>query len=272
MNTEQIIIDTPIHIAQTCEALQFLRVDCKGYFDCVLWLNGHGKIHMSGDGALSLGHGDILLMGVTPNMTVECIPSVGLHMRIDPLLLPEYIPLLSSINATINSHAPTTSLICITTNDFDKYEALINERLNAAQTASDNDIPLTAFIVQLFTLLYIDCLLSFKARQNCANVSPLTSRIIAYVNEKLSEELTLDSISRHFSYNKQYVCRQFKKDTGKTLVSYIQECRIKRAIILLQEEKSHTKIAKIVGFNNYSYYYKTFKRITGCSPTHFILA
>lgn len=56
----------------------------------------------------------------------------------------------------------------------------------------------------------------------------------------------------------------FKKETGTTFVHYVTQLRMKEAIRLLQTtNKSTAEISALVGFNDYFYFLKTFKKYTG---------
>lgn len=57
--------------------------------------------------------------------------------------------------------------------------------------------------------------------------------------------------------------------TAKILTNYIQEKRIEEASCLIRGGLPINQAAEQVGFNNYSYFYKTFKKIIGCNPTDY---
>jgi YesN/AraC family two-component response regulator len=65
-------------------------------------------------------------------------------------------------------------------------------------------------------------------------------------------------------------CRYFKKYTKKTFTQFVNEFRIREAIRLIGlGNKSITEISLEVGFNNFSYFNKQFKRVTGKSPSKY---
>ena len=57
----------------------------------------------------------------------------------------------------------------------------------------------------------------------------MISQLINYINEHLSENLSLATLADQVSYSQYYVCRIFKKMTNKNLSSYILEKRIGEA-------------------------------------------
>ena len=70
--------------------------------------------------------------------------------------------------------------------------------------------------------------------------------------------------------NSQYFCRFFKSVIGKTPIDYINNYRIEKSVELLVT--TNDKILNIcysVGFDNFSYFIKTFKKIKNCTPSEY---
>ncbi|MGX8702570.1 AraC family transcriptional regulator [Caproiciproducens sp.] len=100
------------------------------------------------------------------------------------------------------------------------------------------------------------------------------AKLVQYICEHIKEDLSLDRLASVVNFSTFHICRVFKKYTGYTLTKYIVSKRIERAKFLLKEGEgmSITDICHETGFNNYSYFYKTFKKITGISPADYKLA
>ena len=96
----------------------------------------------------------------------------------------------------------------------------------------------------------------------------ISDRVIEYMQEHLHEQLAVDDIISILHYSKSYIFRQFKKTTGYTLMTYFIKLKIDRAKRLLREsELSVNEIAESLAFEDPNYFSKTFKRMTGYSPT-----
>ncbi len=93
--------------------------------------------------------------------------------------------------------------------------------------------------------------------------------MIRYINEHYSLHHSVDSLSERFNISKYYLCHQFKKQTGHTLMGYIALKRIEKAKILLSNGVSSTEAAFSVGYNSYSAFYKHFKHYTKLTPRAF---
>jgi len=93
------------------------------------------------------------------------------------------------------------------------------------------------------------------------------SEVIRYINAHFAEPLRLGGLAEHFFISPYYLSRMFKEMTGFTYSDYIILTRIKEAQRLLREsDTSITDIAAAVGFDNFSHFGKTFKKITRVSP------
>ena len=65
----------------------------------------------------------------------------------------------------------------------------------------------------------------------------------------------------------KYLCRIFSQLTGKSPVEYLNEYRIERACAMLSDtELSILDIGYSCGFNDQSYFIKTFKKQKGMTP------
>ncbi len=97
-------------------------------------------------------------------------------------------------------------------------------------------------------------------------------KTMVYINQHIDQNLTLDKLARIASMNKTYYSTIFKKVTGMTVWEYILNTRIELAISYLiknDENFNITEILSMCGFNNATSFNKTFKKITGKTPTEY---
>lgn len=97
------------------------------------------------------------------------------------------------------------------------------------------------------------------------------AKCIEYINTHYSDEkMSLAQLSSLTCYSQAYLSRIFKKETGHYLVDYINEVRIGHAKRLLANPKNKIyQVAEKVGYANYSYFSKMFRKIAGKSPTEY---
>jgi len=92
-----------------------------------------------------------------------------------------------------------------------------------------------------------------------------------YITEHYKEKITLDNICFLFGTNKTYLCQNFKKEYGTTILEYINQLKIKEAKRLLrQNELSVTEISEQLGFNSIHYFCRLFKNTTQQSPKAYV--
>lgn len=95
-------------------------------------------------------------------------------------------------------------------------------------------------------------------------------RVIEYVGKHYTENLTLSFLSEKFYLAPAYLSRSFKKQTGKNLIAYMTEKRLEKAVEYIEiKDMSLTEIAFLVGYSDYTYFNKVFRRYMGVSPTQF---
>ena len=95
-------------------------------------------------------------------------------------------------------------------------------------------------------------------------------KVVEYIGRHYTENLTLSSLAEKFYLTPSYLSRIFKKQTGKNLVVYITEKRLNKAMDYMKAgERSLTEIAFLVGYDDYSYFNKVFRRYMGISPKQY---
>ena len=95
------------------------------------------------------------------------------------------------------------------------------------------------------------------------------NQIISYINENLSEELSLDQLADRFYISKYYLSRQFKQFTGLSLYQYIMKKRLISARNMLRAGSPVMDACLCCGFGDYSNFLKAFKREFGQNPSKY---
>ena len=94
--------------------------------------------------------------------------------------------------------------------------------------------------------------------------------IIKVLKDNVFSRLSIDDISKKISYSKAYVFKQFKLATGKSVMDFYTELKMKTAKKLLREnELSVKEIAEKLCFDTPNYFSKTFKKIYKITPTEY---
>ena len=178
-----------------------------------------------------------------------------------------------------------------------KYLKIFFDRSESFENRLDRDNPATAEIRRLLLeienesidksaefelmikvkLLTILVLLireyDYVSRSNSYNESSKFNQIsqaMRYIDENLSEPLTLEHIAERANLNKTYFTTLFRKLNGVTPWEYITARRIERSFLLLQNgELNILEIAISCGFNNVSNFNRAFRKVTGLTPSEY---
>lgn len=94
--------------------------------------------------------------------------------------------------------------------------------------------------------------------------------IIDFLTYNISPDITLDFLSEKFFINKYYMCHAFKEKTGLTIKEFMNTRKITKAKHMLSGGADIMNLCYDCGFNDYSTFYKTFKKLTGTSPKAFM--
>ncbi len=90
--------------------------------------------------------------------------------------------------------------------------------------------------------------------------------MIRYLEEHIGETVSLRDLSRHFTYNPDYISRIFKKHTNTTVKGYILLRKMAQARQLLAEGFTVSQVQSMTGYSSYAHFARTFKEQVGIPP------
>ena len=92
-------------------------------------------------------------------------------------------------------------------------------------------------------------------------------KAIEYIRLNIKEKLTVEDISDYVNVSRFHLSKEFKRLTGKTIIEFINITRCNEANLLLHKGVSVTETASLCGFENLSYFSRTFKKYMGKLPS-----
>lgn len=93
---------------------------------------------------------------------------------------------------------------------------------------------------------------------------------LRYVAEHYAEPISVPEIAAYCYYSPSYFMKAFKRATGMPFVQYLKHYRLEKAAALLREtNRTILEIAMETGFDNLSYFTRSFKEKYGISPGKF---
>lgn len=94
--------------------------------------------------------------------------------------------------------------------------------------------------------------------------------ITAYMEKNYPHVKGLEEIAGKFGVSKEHLCREFKKQNGMTVITYLNSIRIQEACRLL--EKTDLKVEEICtrcGFASTVYFYRVFQKVMRFAPMEY---
>lgn len=155
------------------------------------------------------------------------------------------------------------------------YSAIKREYLDIAVVCRnyskglDTDISSQLFLkAGLLKILAI--LSSYHLIESCSadnyKIQPLKATL-AYIRAHYQEKIYIRDLAEQINMNEQYFCRFFKESIGQSPITYLNEYRIRQAILLLQDtDATVMDISLRCGFYNFGNFLREFRKLTGTTP------
>jgi len=106
--------------------------------------------------------------------------------------------------------------------------------------------------------------------ENQDKISSAIDKSIKYINRNYNKKISLEEVAECSFVNTSYFCTLFKQKTGYTFTNYLSVIRINKAKeLLLNTECRINEVAVIVGYDDWNYFSRVFKKIVGISPLQY---
>ncbi|WP_416325388.1 helix-turn-helix domain-containing protein [[Eubacterium] hominis] len=105
---------------------------------------------------------------------------------------------------------------------------------------------------------------------NNEKYSKSINEAIIYIKEHILEQIDTNDICDYLGISKDYLLKKFKRETGESLVIFIQRLKISEAKLMLQYSNfSLIEISEYLSFSNQSYFTQIFRKLEGVTPKEF---
>ena len=123
----------------------------------------------------------------------------------------------------------------------------------------------TSMLVSLQIL--IDGLWSTRSDGTVDSISSQVEQIRQYIEKAYHENITLTSLAEEYHMDASYLSRVFSQTYGETIIAYLTRIRMEQAMELMKdEEKKLETISFLVGYDDYNYFSRVFRKKVGMSP------
>ena len=131
----------------------------------------------------------------------------------------------------------------------------------------------TDFMVLTYALQLVSKLRQIMKKEMPQKQEVITNKkanvVSKYIDSNYMDDININTISNAVFMSPAYACRIFKKETGMTIKAYLNLRRVTSAKNLIMEGQKTTSILEKCGFNDYSTFYRLFKKCTGMTPNEF---
>jgi two-component system response regulator YesN len=113
---------------------------------------------------------------------------------------------------------------------------------------------------------FIELVYSIQDKKRVSQIKPA----IDFIKSHFGQQITLEDVAHNSHLSISRLSHIFKEQTGLTIVDYITKVRIEHAKeLLISTNKNCTEICFDAGYNNQSYFTRTFKEVSGVTPRQF---
>jgi two-component system response regulator YesN len=162
--------------------------------------------------------------------------------------------LIKLFEILIDSFSKQLSLVCL--HDVERYI----ENLNKTAYTRDELLGIVSDAVNKV----------LSSVHSTENESSSFTKVLDYIHANYNKDLSLSELSEMFGVASQYFSKVFKDNMGTTLVLYLTDLRLNKALELLENtDKLGKDIAAEVGYSNPQYFIRVFKKKYRCSPSKF---
>jgi len=145
----------------------------------------------------------------------------------------------------------------------DPHMAQLFERVASSYSKYDPNAGLSVSMIRLSILSFVLALCQAYAATQPGAIPPADPCIkmaISYIRNHMKDTITLDVLAAHTGLSKYHLSRQFKAATGKTIIEYINITRCLEAKRLIENGASVSHAALSCGYENLSYFSRTYKK------------
>lgn len=264
-------VTTPVH-CQLITEMQATNKDFHfhNYYELYLLLEGEISYFVE-QSCYHMKPGDMLFFTnqeIHKAVNLKDTPFTRMVIHIDPLYIWQFCTAQTNLLGCFHQHKPgAQNRISLTESEQQLFQEYFYQIKAGMDMEYGNDLRAMTALINLFLMVNEEF---FSLPDESDDITDYRIQpIIAYINQHLSEALTLDSIAQACSLDKYYLSHLFKKETGSTIFQYILVKRVALSKELLSLGSSVAEACQQSGFGDYANFIRSFKKITGCSPGSF---
>ena len=98
----------------------------------------------------------------------------------------------------------------------------------------------------------------------------IVEQVKSFIRASFSQPFTIETLAEKFYFSPNYLSSLFKKYSNETILEYLTQVRLEKAVELLKDPQYKiSQIASVIGYSNASYFCMLFTKKYGLSPNQY---
>lgn len=170
------------------------------------------------------------------------------------------------IDAGYSLHENTP--ICVKC-DSDKVVSIFDEIVSLKPLKNEDILKRSVKILELYDH-YLSCAKIPENNIHSITIDEKPGMVIDFLRENYQRKISVDEFSELLGMHRNYLPRYFKKMFNESPIEFVNTYRLNRAELLLEKtNESVDGIAKKCGFEDFRYFERIFKKLTGKTPLEY---
>lgn len=103
-----------------------------------------------------------------------------------------------------------------------------------------------------------------------SSIMQQVEQIHRYIERSYHENITLTALAEQYHMDASYLSRIFSQKYGETIIAFLTRIRMEKAAELMKDQdKKLETISFLVGYDDYNYFSRVFRKKMGCSPREY---
>ncbi len=206
------------------------------------------------------------LYPILPDTLIAVGPQI-IHSISAEITMPYYIVFIhQSFFEQNNIDSDTLSFPEQTVAD-EELKAVFSELISASDSKTLRQARINTCVLKLLIHLCDNYAVQPKSQKKASRTFERAKEVITFLKKNFDRRLTLDDIAREMNINKYQLARDFKQTTNVSIFEFLNSHRCSEAKKLLKQGLTVSEAAKECGFDNLSYFSRTYKKYNGILPS-----
>lgn len=224
----------------------------------VMFYMGADTIFLTENGQQQLKNNTLLIVPKETYHFIKLAENYGfLRVKISiPETFVSTLPIKDLLSQVRVIEKPTENIVTL----LNKLQIILKEEKNEKNSFH-------AYSVVLLILSELNLFASANQSLKTTEEKSILTNIIDYISSHLTDDLTIDVLSKKMNYSQSGITHLFKKELGVSIHKYILMRRLIHARNLIKNNSKISNVHTLCGYNDYSSFYKAYTKYFGYPPS-----